>query len=362
MWRALWGPLMQVLCVLGLMGCSFMKPTLRPEYVSVDNAPAAAPVPASEVAVFNVRELEPPLPEGIRVRMGPQVKLSERLEVDASYPTPEDPHRMMGGVHVKRGGYVNEPDALSVLAEEAGRHGANALIVVEERFDYVTALTFRLSSAQPRLAWPTAAELINTEVDYLDGFSQEGGPVTRQLQAFQPVALNAKEGRCYGLIFALDTGAAFTRHARRGLGFAFTSPDGIIAKSEGMIGTDLPLSKRSHAKRIGCPRVDGPLEVDLQAQFGLYRGATPEQLHDLGTGPIVIQLYSRPDSAAARDSRDAERRRQMREAQPRNQNQARDACFACSNARSSCSGPDPAQCKPFTDCLATRATRVEECK
>jgi hypothetical protein len=322
------------------------------EYASM--APDAAPIAATDVKVYRAPG---PFPDGVSFVPGGGKRLVDRIALEPGYPDPADPHVVLGAVGV-RPGDENVDAAEARLAAEAGRHGANALIVFDRDYRAITALALRLSSAAPA-AQPNAADLI-ASAQVPAGYAAAGAPATRRLEAFEPLSIEASRGTCYAFTFALESDATLSAHARQALGFVYDSPDGDIRATNGSIGTNLPVTTRSHTTIVGCPQVAGPISVDLQATFG--SAGDSSRIHELGNGAALFQLYTSTVTEAELQQQAAESQARWEEARRRSAEQNQRDCAECAGALATCGTTPAADCTAYVHCLERRYVRVEQCR
>lgn len=322
------------------------------EYASM--APDSAAVPVAGVTIYRAPG---PFPDGVSFVPGGARRLVDRIALEPGYPSPAEPHVILGAVGVQPG---DEPvDAAEArLAAEAGGHGANALIVFDRDYRAITALALRLSSAAPA-AQPSAADLI-AAAQVPAGYAASGAPATRRLDAFEPLPLEGVRGTCYALTFALESDATLSAHARQALSLVYDSSDGDIRATNGSIGTNLPVTTRSHTAVIGCPQVAGPISVDLQATFGSAGDAS--RLHEFGSGAALFQLYTRTVTEAELQQQAATSQARWEEARRRSAEQNQRECAACAGILATCGTTNPADCSAYVQCLERRYVRLEQCR
>ncbi|WP_394842160.1 hypothetical protein LZC95_34415 [Pendulispora brunnea] len=119
------------------------------------------------------------------------------------------------------------------------------------------------------------------------GYVKEGPPISRKLDGFTPSRHKVRRGKCYMMIVRLESGASFSPHAKKGLSFFF--------KENGVGGSGGPgVHGPGGVGSLGCPQKSGESEFDLHAIWGSADDDT--HLHDLGTGPLTLQLMSKPVS------------------------------------------------------------------
>jgi hypothetical protein len=161
--------------------------------------------------------------------------------------------------------------------------------------------------------------------------------------------MRLERGKCYGVVARLGDAAAFGEHARKGsvvLVFRVAGDD--VRMGPGIVGPGA----------VGggmCPQTTAAATLDLQATFGSAQDKS--QIHDLGSGPITLQLYTR-----AIDGKDLARQKSEAKAQvaataaaveARHRQEAAAKDHVCTQCRAS-----------FDDCIADwrRGATKKECK
>jgi hypothetical protein len=270
---------------------------------------------------------------------------------------------VVGAVGVRAGNRdISNAAARQMLAEAAGSHGANALFIINDDSRGLAGVAVWISPAKPARNYPGASDALATAARGLEReYAPDGAAASTQLEAFQPLVLAGKRGRCYSVAFALDAGADLSRHARQALGWAFKSPDGDIRDYEPAVSLDPGelLTMRSHVTHVGCPQVDGPLEMDLRAMFGSARGAN---VHDLGSGRVVLQAYSKAVSEEALRKQKETSQRLWKEAEEQNKARAKEQCFECQRYMLYCGERRVRDCREYMQCLSRASVQVEECQ
>lgn len=337
-------------------GCFIHQgPALVVEYAALIEGPRPA-VAAEAVQVYLDSEAGS-FPEGVtRARVRAE-RLRDRIVLEPGFPTAGDAHQMLGGLRTNRRRGENRQEAFARLAAEAGRHGANGIVVLEVGHQSVTALAFHFSSAQPVYDFP-AAEQVLAELDKEDGYRSAAQHV-QSLDRFQPIVIDGRRGRCYRLRLALGTDAQLSRHARRGLGLRYQSGDREVRATRPNLGLDLPMTTRGFRALVGCPQADGPIEVDLWATFG--SAGAGERVHELGTGAFVIEILSKRISRQELARRSQRAQQRWDDAAQSNRDYARRNCGRCNGALLACGDDDPYSCDRYRHCLSRHSLRVQEC-
>src|SRR5262245_61066317 len=109
----------------------------------------------------------------------------------------------------------------------------------------------------------TQAELDEQIAKWMPGYRAEGAPNGGRLEAFQPIPVELKRGRCYMMVLRLGAGATWSPHARAGVSFIYT-PNAGGATINGGPGITGPGGIGS----AGCPQATGAYLFDLQAIWG----------------------------------------------------------------------------------------------
>lgn len=138
------------------------------------------------------------------------------------------------------------------------------------------------------------------------GFTKAGDVKTGKLESFQPVPISMKRGRCYTMVLRLDDGAAFSAHARQGVGFTYLNGDRgmTVNGGPGVVGP-------GGVGSGGCPQADANATFDLQAISG--SAFDKSHIHELGTGGYSLELYEKPISDAQLAALRADEHRQIEE-------------------------------------------------
>lgn len=315
---------------------------------------SSLPVVPSESVTILYADQRKPLPAGLWIaapqgRESPKSAL-ELAVLDEGYPTAEDPHVKVGEVRWSSRTVLPLDKVASLIAAEAGKHGANTVLMVSYRLDAAQrAVALRLSSAQPA-GFPAASELLKKAPASLKGYELAGPPSERGLEDFQPVVVEGKRGTCYGVHIALDSFANFTPSARSRLGVTTSNAVALPGADQNTLA-NAALSVRDFATVLGCPAREGKLHIKLTAKKHAWLG--------YGYGGMKLQVYTKPIALAElkkMEDLDAAKRRD---------------CSSCEREIQQCRGNDPEhpgemlgldRCAPYVDCLKTRSRTLSDCE
>ncbi len=186
------------------------------------------------------------------------------------------------------------------------------------------------------MGYPTkhSAEELQAFLDkHLAGYTPEGKPMEESLEDGISVPVELKRGKCYFMVLKLGEGAQYSGKAQAGYRFDYEP------KSGGMQITGGPgIHGPGGAGSAGCPQANGSYDFILRNIVG----ATNK---DLGTGPITLQLYSKPVSDKELTALKADQERQIAESERfRQEQEAKDAqrassgCAACDGRYQGCRG------------------------
>lgn len=181
------------------------------------------------------------------------------------------------------------------------------------------------------------AELEDFIAKNTQGFTKEGPSVSGQLEAFQPLPVTLKRGRCYRMVLRLDEGAAFSDRARRGVAFLYHNGDRGMEVNGGP-GLHGPTGGVASG---GCPQQTAHATFDMIANWG--SAVDKSHIHELGTGGFTLQLYSKAVSdkeLAARkadeDEQLAESERFRAEEEQKQRDRVTRGCHVCQQKRLDC--------------------------
>ena len=328
---------------LALGAC--MTASQRPVHLDYRSAPGAAAegavVDGSHVRVLVLTE---PLPDGIT--WGEGAKPIDKLHLEPGYPTPEAPHHVVGAVAASGD---DGRDALTTAARaEAGRHGANAVLLLEAGQTTVTALALWVSPAAPNEHFPAAAELLREPPPELAGYTPRAQPIALSLAAPAPIELVLHRGDCLAVHLALESDATL-----RPLGAALMlnrkNPDGMIDSSTFARG--VTHRTRSIGNPAGCALVNGRITLSFTSR------------HPLGDGQALVQLYERHASEDELAQLAARNQALEAEAIERSRADDRRDCQACLPLLVRCGTPErPASCQEYKSCLSRKYVTVERCQ
>lgn len=130
----------------------------------------------------------------------------------------------------------------------------------------------------------------------LSKFEREGAPIAARLEAFAGIELPVVADRCYLVVLRLGEGAEFSDIAQRGLEAELELPDGAPGAP--------PRRSRERALTVlGRGAISGERcsDQDGNARFTLAT-KMPSAPHELGTGPITIEIWKQPNGPLAQDA------------------------------------------------------------
>ena len=141
------------------------------------------------------------------------------------------------------------------------------------------------------------------------GFTKEGAPLESRLKGFQPVPVTLQRGRCYRMVVRLAPDASFNEHARRGVAFVYHNGDRGM-EVHGGPGIHGPMGGVASA---GCPQQTAHAVFDITANWG--SAMDKSRVHDLGSGGVTMQLYSKPIDNGGLARLQADENRQIAESE-----------------------------------------------
>lgn len=177
----------------------------------------------------------------------------------------------------------------------------------------VTEVAPRTTMAQAQPAYHDRAFDAPGDIDTFiatqtTGFVKEGAPIDARLDTFVPVAVTLQRGRCYRMIVKLAEGASFSERARRGVAFVYHNGDRGM-EVHGGPGIHGPMGGVASA---GCPQATAHATFDIIANWG--SAMDKSHVHELGSGAITMQLYSKSIDQAGLARLQADENRQIAEA------------------------------------------------
>ena len=186
------------------------------------------------------------------------------------------------------------------------------------------------------MGYPTkhTAEELEAFLDKnLEGYKPEGKSIDGKLDEGVRVPVELSRGKCYFMVLRLGEGAAYSKKAQAGYRFDY-EPKGGGSQISGGPGIHGP----GGAGSAGCPQSNGSYDFVLRNVVG----ATEE---DLGTGPITLQMYSKPVSEKQLANLKADEERQIDESnkfraeqEAKDAERARTGCAKCDGRYQGCRG------------------------
>jgi hypothetical protein len=343
-------------CAAVVTGCAaFLKnddyqPDFQdPTYESLaDDRPSTAPTDVTVLTVFNAAD---ELPEGVELVGG------DHLEVQADFPTADDPHVVLGVLRMENKAKAprnqSQKEMLERMAEvrkqaeerlarAAAKHGANAIFVQHKGRRYAAQALY-LSESEPSYA--PAKELL-AKVEVPAGYRRIAADEST-LEKLEPIDVKGQSRTCYAAVFALDEDAKLGRYTRRGLYVSIDTEDPMLG--EVRHATPVFGDGRSHVMKLGCTRDAEPVTLSLVSS------ASKKQPRDLGTGGIVVHVYAKRLSQAEMKKRVDRRAEGWRKTRRNN-------CQDCFYLRARCGEKDPRNCHRYVQCLAKRGETINSCR
>jgi hypothetical protein len=348
----------QLLLPVMMLAACLPSTASTPQYVARPGAAARAPVPADRVTIFTMDTL----PDGVTVsdKEGPSPAYD--LEVEPDFPTPEDPHQILGYITLDypRGGQPQpQSEANRMFAEEAGKRGANA-IVLTKRSSKKTVVALWLSRAAPRTQFAPAGELLTTPPERAPANAAPAETEVRKLESFEPVKLESKRGVCYAVRIALGGEARLSTHARRSLTLHLDSNDRELAITEFGLGSGIPNTTRTFSSRVGCPQVSGHIAIDLHAAFG--SAASRARVHDLGAGEVHFRVYTWQVGEQELQDQARATQKSIEQAETSRDAHAGKVCSACRRRKDECLEKRRTGCvDDFDRCVFASGINREAC-
>jgi len=295
------------------------------------------------------------------------------LHVEPDFPAPADPHQVLGEVRVDVNRHHQRAAYLDVMRREAARHGANALVMLDESGDRCYARTSKKCrlgiavhvSAAPPATRPSARDALSTWQREHGKLGQRlGAPVTVDLGQPRGAKVSARRGECITFVLALDDDVRLARVRGRAIlalaARSSTERRPITSSTPAELGG----RARTVELRLECAQGAAELYVYPEARTTLT-GQRSGTGVPLGTGTAVLQAFVRRvgDRELARlaEARsDAERAYQAEQ-----QASLAQACRECIGHWRRCVMADPdiqsGQCSPFNSCVERKYENPRAC-
>ncbi|MRG96889.1 hypothetical protein [Polyangium spumosum] len=248
-------------------GCLVRKDTLADKAHYSGHAPGKAPTNADAIEVLES------LPEGIAYR-------DRNVKVEPDFPTPEDPHVVLGVFSVTR--HPDDPktytesELLTLAKRTAAEQGGNALYR-HPRLDGYYVL--HVSSAAPRYAAP--ADLWKElEGGYIGSAFHKVAEAERKLEAFEPLPISTQGMRCYKVAFVLAEDATFEPEVKWGIVI-----DVQRGKDKRSYTENPPRGRQNLVRNrvfpVACVKAGGSISISLR----------PQKAGPFGQGKMQIRVY-----------------------------------------------------------------------
>lgn len=341
-----------VLLVLGVAACQPPKPPVA----TYDGKASLAPVATSTVHVLTPLEL----PDGFHLER-------QDLYADPGVPSPATPHRVLGRIRVVRDKRHQRDAYLAVMQAEAAKHGANALVLVDEagtecvdEYGHYCRLGWAVAlSDAPVATFPAAREVLaDWRKAHPAAGRAQGEPRVVELSAPTGFEIVPHRGECLTFVLALDTDGRPARlRDRTFLSLQTKSPYLGFNRREGSRDT-FGTTERAIALDAGCAQGADPVAFAFRNTFD---GNTEPPGH----GKAVVQVFVRTVDGKtlerqAKELADADRR--AREA---NAEMQQEACDKCIGEWRRCVIADPdiekGRCERFNRCVQRRYASPTAC-
>ncbi len=140
-------------------------------------------------------------------------------------------------------------------------------------------------------------ELDRTIATQTAKFKPTGRKGELRLEAPEPFVFDGVSGTCYTVVMRLGEGATWGLGAEAGLKFDFRRPEIAGSGGPGVVGPGAVAS-------VGCAEATGPITLTMAPMFG----ADP-----IGSGPILLQLFSHVLTREEKRNLEADKQRQIAE-------------------------------------------------
>ncbi|MDX2092171.1 MAG: hypothetical protein SFX73_30175 [Kofleriaceae bacterium] len=116
-----------------------------------------------------------------------------------------------------------------------------------------------------------------------EGYKPTGKPVSVQLERMEPFPMTLQRGRCYAAVLRFDDGFTLSEHAKSSSVALVYVIDGLNAERK--------LFGPGGAIPMDCPQNTGETNIEIQATDG--SAWDKSHIHDLGTGTVTLQFYTK---------------------------------------------------------------------
>jgi hypothetical protein len=335
-------------------GCAVPRPVV--EYEAARHQADLAATDPSAVRVIPADQL----PDGIALD-------GVRLTADPGIPSPDDPHVVLGEVHVRLDTRQPREMWLHAMQVEAAQHGANALVVVDENGESCSsrhddykcrlAIAVHLSSAAPA-TFAAATDVLH---GWIAAHADKGKPIgkTEAIDLAEPrrITYTPKHGECVTFVIALDDDAHVAHHGSD----PTLALDAVSAADhvhrENFATGDWGLRDRALSVDAACAEDASPLTLSISARTD-GTGAP-------GRGRAIVQVVHRTvdDKTLARMEQDEADETEQADEDLSRVKQAE--CDRCIDEWKACVRWDPAvergECPGYNHCLERAYTSWEQC-
>ncbi len=350
-----------VTIALVLAGCI---PHASPPKVSYEADHAQADLAAVDVAQIELLTPDK-LPDGLTLEDRGGVAI--RLLATPNRPSPGDPHRVLGEVRVDLDRRQDRETYLRAMKAEAARHGANALVVLDETgarcYSHTNAqcrlgVAVHVSTAQA-VVFPSSKDALSAWLKHHGEAGTPGNAHTVDLGKASSFELTPKRGECLTFVLALDKDARVNRINNRPVLTLETKSTALSFNRSSMVTDSWDTTDRVLVLDAGCAQ--GGESVVLAVTNRMVGMHTPP-----GTGGAIVQIVKRTvDDKTLRT-----KAKQLDDAVKRSDQEraamAREACQACIGEWRRCTFYNPdiqrGECAEFNSCVARRYEHPEVCR
>lgn len=331
-----------------------------PTVVRYEAAPRQADLAITDAAAVRVITKDE-LPDGFSFD-------GNRLEADPGIPSVDDPHVVLGEVDVVLDRRQPRPTYLHAMQVEAAKHGANAVVVLDETGERCLTpgdelkcrlgVAVHLSSAPPAKLAEASDVLAGWLAAHGDKGKPAGAPRPIDLAAPGRITFTPKRGECTTVVLALGDDAHVARSGRGPdlVLDAVSTADHMHRENWGK--DDWGLRDRALSVDAGCAQDASPVTVEVANNRGKDRAP--------GRGKAIVQLVRRTVDDATLAQMAKDEADEIDEADEANRRINQEACDACFDEWRACVRWDPSvqrdECPGFDRCVERRYGRPRECE
>ena len=282
-----------------------------------------------------------------------------RLAATPNRPSPRDPHRVLGEVRVDLDPRQDRETYLHAMKVEAARHGANALVILDETgakcYSHTNAqcrlgIAVHVSAAEA-VVFPSSKDVLSAWLKRHGEAGTPGAAHTVDLGKSSSFEIMPKRGECLTFVLALDKNARVNRINNLPVLTLTTKSTALRFNRSSMEKDTWDTTDRVLVLDAGCAQ--GGESVVLAVTNRMVGVHTPP-----GTGEAIVQIVKRSvDDRTLRTQA-----RQLDDAVKRSDQErgemAREACQACIGEWRRCTFFNPdiqnGECAGFNLCVERR--------